>query len=55
MEQGKLVYVTSGKVYDVVVDIRRGSPWFSRYVNVVIEPGDMRYGYYQSLHTVFKH
>lgn len=39
MEQGKLVYVVIGKVYDVAVDIRRGSPWFGRYVGVVLEPG----------------
>lgn len=39
MEQGKLVYVISGKVFDVVVDIRRGSPWYGRYVSVVLEPG----------------
>lgn len=39
MEQGKLVYVVSGKVYDVAVDIRHGSPWFSKYVGVVLKPG----------------
>jgi dTDP-4-dehydrorhamnose 3,5-epimerase len=39
MEQGKLVYVISGSVYDVAVDIRRGSPWFGRYVGVHLEPG----------------
>ena len=39
MEQGKLVYVISGRVYDVAVDIRRGSPWFGRYVAAILEPG----------------
>jgi len=39
MEQGKLVYVISGKVFDVAVDIRRGSKWFGRYVSVLLEPG----------------
>jgi len=34
MEQGKLVYVISGRVYDVAVDIRRGSPWYGRHVGV---------------------
>ncbi|MEM1902849.1 MAG: dTDP-4-dehydrorhamnose 3,5-epimerase [Pyrobaculum sp.] len=29
----------AGRVYDVAVDIRRGSPWFGRHVGVVLEPG----------------
>jgi dTDP-4-dehydrorhamnose 3,5-epimerase len=32
--QGKLVMVTDGVVYDVVVDIRRGSPSFGRWYGV---------------------
>tara|TARA_B110000967_G_C18861589_1_gene550274 strand:+ start:1047 stop:1601 length:555 start_codon:yes stop_codon:yes gene_type:complete len=32
--QNKLVRVTEGKVMDVAVDIRRGSPTFSKYVSV---------------------
>jgi len=39
MEQGKLVYVITGRVFDVTVDIRKGSPWFGKYVGVVLEPG----------------
>jgi len=39
LEQGKLVYVVSGRVLDVAVDIRRGSPWFGKYVAVELEPG----------------
>jgi dTDP-4-dehydrorhamnose 3,5-epimerase len=34
MEQGKLVAVLRGRILDVAVDIRRGSPWFGRYVAV---------------------
>ena len=32
--QGKLVQVLRGKVYDVAVDVRRGSPRFGRWVGV---------------------
>jgi dTDP-4-dehydrorhamnose 3,5-epimerase len=39
VELGKPIYIISGRVYDVAVDIRRGSPWFGKYVGVVFEPG----------------
>lgn len=32
--QGKLVQVIQGEVFDVAVDVRRGSPWFGRWVGV---------------------
>lgn len=34
--QGKLVSVTEGEVYDVAVDIRRGSPTFGRWESAVL-------------------
>lgn len=34
--QGKLVYVPQGEVFDVVVDIRVGSPTFARWISVVL-------------------
>ncbi len=32
--QGKLVYAVSGEIYDVAVDIRKGSPFFGQWVGV---------------------
>lgn len=32
--QGKLVHVTRGEIFDVAVDIRRGSPTFASWVSV---------------------
>ena len=34
--QGKLVYVISGEIWDVVVDIRRGSPWFGKWTGALL-------------------
>lgn len=34
MEQGKLVTVIKGRIIDVAVDIRKGSPWYGKHVAV---------------------
>jgi dTDP-4-dehydrorhamnose 3,5-epimerase len=40
--QGKLVRVTAGEIYDVAVDIRRGSPTFGKWVGEVITAKDKK-------------
>ncbi|MDD2420873.1 MAG: dTDP-4-dehydrorhamnose 3,5-epimerase [Heliobacteriaceae bacterium] len=40
--QGKLVSVLQGEVYDVAVDIRRGSPTFGRWVGVILSGANKR-------------
>lgn len=35
--QGKLVWVTLGKVFDVAVDIRKGSPTFGQSVTTILD------------------
>jgi dTDP-4-dehydrorhamnose 3,5-epimerase len=32
-EQAKLVQVISGSIYDVAVDLRKGSPWYGQFVS----------------------
>ena len=40
--QGKLVSVSAGSVFDVAVDIRRGSPWFGQWVGVELNESNHR-------------
>lgn len=40
--QGKLVHVTRGEVFDVTVDIRRGSPTFGRWFGTVLSAQNHR-------------
>ena len=43
--QGKLVRVLSGEVFDVVVDIRRGSPTYKRWHGVTLSANNFRQMY----------
>ncbi len=40
--QGKLVFVLKGKVFDVAVDIRRGSPTFGHWVGEILSEENKR-------------
>jgi dTDP-4-dehydrorhamnose 3,5-epimerase len=40
--QGKLVRVVEGEIYDVALDIRRGSPAFGRWIGMRISGEDFR-------------
>lgn len=40
--QGKLLYVARGKILDVVLDLRSGSPFFGKSASFVLEAGSAR-------------
>lgn len=40
--QGKLIRCVEGEIWDVAVDIRRGSPAFGKWVGVVLSAGNFR-------------
>ena len=40
--QGKLIWVPYGRVFDVSVDIRRGSPTFGNWVSIILSEEEQR-------------
>jgi len=40
--QGKLIYAVTGKIFDVALDIRRGSPTFGHWVSAVLSAENKR-------------
>ena len=43
--QAKLIRVIEGEIYDVVVDVRRGSPTFGRWLAITLSAADFRQCY----------
>lgn len=40
--QAKLVWVTRGAVLDVVVDLRKGSPWYGKWRHVILSAANFK-------------
>jgi dTDP-4-dehydrorhamnose 3,5-epimerase len=40
--QARLVFAPQGEIFDAAVDVRRGSPWFGKWVGVVLSAENRR-------------